>query len=261
MSESIYNLVPDDSQQGSQSPARGGGSFKYTSIHAEKVREEAKKIKSPGNFYGPPGFQKPDPKSFTRKGQGESIRSTLREKKAAVAASTKELKQTVLVPATEPRLDEATLKYVPRKTERGMIAPRTQKDYVKENLKEAAKFSPKRTQNMSQAVKPAAKTGEVPAYIKARKEAAAQEAAMAATMQMQATKDPGLKKLSDAERDEILSGLRRNYKDVYSKYLNMSVVVDTISKRVEKNELEAKLAELEADIAKIERGNEIFVQM
>ena len=84
---------------------------------------------------------------------------------------------------------------------------------------------------------------------------------MAATLQMESTQDPSLKRLSNDERQELLSGLKANYKELYSHYLLLSVVIDTIQKRNEKNDMEAKLAELEADIGKLERTSEIFVQV
>ena len=169
-------------------------------------------------------------------------------------------KQTVLAPATQPRLDAATLGYVPRQTERGTVAPRSKKNFIAENAKAAVKASPKRTQNMSQALK-SSPAGTIPKYLTARKEAATQEAAMAATLQMHSTQDPSLKRLSNDERQELLSGLKANYKELYSHYLLLSVVIDTIQKRNEKNDMEAKLAELEADINKLERTSEIYVQV
>lgn len=250
--ESIYNLIPREA-------ASQGKTAQYASIHAGTVREAASKTKTSGALFGPPGASKPNPKNFTKKGAGDSIRANVTAKNTGSKGS---YSQTVLAPATQPRLDPATLGYVPRVTERGTIAPRSKKNFIAENAKSAVKASPKRTQNMSQALKSSpGPAGNIPKYLTVRKEAATQEAAMAATLQMESTQDPSLKRLSNDERQELLSGLKANYKELYSHYLLLSVVIDTIQKRNEKNDMEAKLAELEADIGKLERTSEIFVQV
>lgn len=248
--ESIYNLIPKEAQTQSAPEV-------YRSIHASTVRAEASKTKASGALFGPPGAGKPDPKNYTKRGAGELIRGAVRAKNSGGSGV---YKQTVLAPASQPRLDGSVLKYVPRQSERGTVAPRTKKNFVAENAKLSAKASPNRTQNMSQALK-GSKVGEVPKYLATRKAAAQAEQSLAATLQMEATMDPGIKRLSNEERESLLAGLRANYSTIHKEYLLLSVVIDTIAKRNEKNNMEAKLAELEADIAKLDRTSEVFVQV
>lgn len=247
MAESIYNLLPKETVGSEATTSR------YTSKFAGTVRSEANKVKEPGALYGPPGNRKPDPKNFTKKGAGETIRMTVRGRNSMDRSAP--ISQTVLAPASEPRLDKATLQYVPRKSERGTIAPRTKKDFLKENAKNAVKSN--RTQSLSQVV--GTKRGEVPAYLKTMKETSARESLIAAQLATAAANDNGLQRITDDERDELLTGLKSNYKELYTQYLHLSVVIDTASKRAEKGNMEAKLAELEADIAKLERSTDIFV--
>lgn len=174
-----------------------------------------------------------------------------------IYTGSQKLTQTVLAPPAEPRLDKAALSYVPRKTERGTIAPRSNKNFLVDNAKNAVKAAKPRPS--SQKDRP--KAGDIPAYLTARKETVARESALAAQLAAEAANDNGLRRLPASEREDLLAGLKSNYKELNTQYLHLSVVIDTSSKRSEKSSMEAKLAELEADIAKLERSNDIFVEV
>ena len=66
--------------------------------------------------------------------------------------------------------------------------------------------------------------------------------------------------MSASERDELLRGLKTNWEQLHKEYQGLSVVADTAPKRQRRNEMEARLAQLEADIAKIERHRTILVE-
>lgn len=65
--------------------------------------------------------------------------------------------------------------------------------------------------------------------------------------------------VSEDERRELLQGLRANMADLQRDYLGLSVVADTASKKTRKKQMEDQLAQLEADIAKVERHAVILV--
>lgn len=65
--------------------------------------------------------------------------------------------------------------------------------------------------------------------------------------------------MSEEERRELLTGLKTNMAELQRDYLGLSVVADTASKKALKKRMENQLAQLEADIAKVERHAVILV--
>jgi hypothetical protein len=61
------------------------------------------------------------------------------------------------------------------------------------------------------------------------------------------------------ERLDILRGLKANWESLHHEYQGLSVITDTDAKRQRRKEMETKLAQLEADIQKIERHSVILV--
>ena len=59
----------------------------------------------------------------------------------------------------------------------------------------------------------------------------------------------------------ILAGLKQNWADLLHEYQGLSVVIDNLSKRTHKKQLEDKLAQLEADIKRIEQHKVIYVDV
>ena len=49
--------------------------LRHTSKHAGRVREEVKSVKHEGKLYGPTKDIKPNPKTFMKKGHGNTIRA------------------------------------------------------------------------------------------------------------------------------------------------------------------------------------------
>lgn len=244
MAEYIYNLLPQEKPQ-------PDSKLKYTSVHAEHVKKEMDATKSPGKLFGP-GSCKPDPKNFTRKGKGATIKANAAPGPQRTDLST--IPATILAPSVQPRPDLATIKYVPRASERPTIAPKSNKNFIKTNILEStkrtpSKSTPQRTHNR----------GEVPKYLTKRKEETARAKEMANELYAQQEENSKLQQLSAEEREDILNGLKANYQELYKNYLSLSMVTDTIPKRNTKNSMEAKLAELEADIAKLERHEVILI--
>ena len=56
-----------------------------------------------------------------------------------------------------------------------------------------------------------------------------------------------------------IKGLKQNWDDLHHKYQSLSVVIDTIPKRVKKEKLEADMKLLEKDIDLLQRHQLIYI--
>ena len=61
-------------------------------------------------------------------------------------------------------------------------------------------------------------------------------------------------------RQSLLDGLKANWSQLHRDYQGLSVVVDTESKKQRKKAMEAKLAQLEGDIQRVEKHPVIYVE-
>ena len=60
-------------------------------------------------------------------------------------------------------------------------------------------------------------------------------------------------------RSGILAGLKEKWQDLYQQYQGLSVVTDTISKRMRKEWMEEQMRQIEKDIETIEKHTSIYV--
>lgn len=65
--------------------------------------------------------------------------------------------------------------------------------------------------------------------------------------------------MSPEERGELLSHLKSKWAQVNAAYLKLGFVLDIESKIKRKEALEAELAQIEADIKLLQRGNVILI--
>lgn len=101
--------------------------------------------------------------------------------------------------------------------------------------------------------------GEVPMYIKKRNAEVKEAQREYDEYVRERMKQGAMKQLTDAERDEMIDGMKQNWEDIHHTYQNLSVVTDTISKRHRKERLEAQMKQLERDIDLIERHKIIYI--
>ena len=238
-------------------------SRRYTSKHNATI-VASQPTRRTSMVFGPaPGTQKPQPKNYTTKGRGETIRRQSMEAKPR-GSGEQAVAQTVLVPPTEPRSSKEVRDYVPKATHKATLAPRTSKDFVRANRRESLEQA-KGTRRLSTEAQPLTKSkgyGKVPKYLTARKEAeAVARDELQHTLAAQAVAASPVRRMTDEERAEILAGLKSNREELHKEYLGLSMVVDSMPKRIRKNAMEAQLAELEADISKIERHESIYVEV
>ena len=72
-------------------------------------------------------------------------------------------------------------------------------------------------------------------------------------------KKGAMRTMSDEERDAILKGLKQNWDDLHHKFQCLSVITDTIPKRIKKEKLENEMKLLEKDIDLLQRHQLIYI--
>lgn len=210
---------------------------------------------------GPSNGVKVDPASFLKTGTGIELRKSLER-------SNKD---------GQPKPDFLSTKPpVPRHDESPIFAPPSNKNHVKENTRRALAAVPRQVQPAIMDTKgkvtlleesglvpkySGSETyGKVPKYLERRYLEDSVRAAENAQEAQRAMEAEASKKLSEEERANLLAGLRANWDKIHHEYQGISVITDTFPKRARKAGLEAKLAELEADIARIEKNKIIYIQ-
>ena len=68
-----------------------------------------------------------------------------------------------------------------------------------------------------------------------------------------------MKNLTEAERNSILDGLKKNWQEIHHQYQGLSVVTDTPPKKARKERMEAEMKQLERDIELLEKHKTIYV--
>ena len=68
-----------------------------------------------------------------------------------------------------------------------------------------------------------------------------------------------MKQLTEAERADILDGLKTNWERIQHEYQGLSVVTDTVLKKNRKERMEADMRQLERDIESIEKHTVIYI--
>lgn len=72
-------------------------------------------------------------------------------------------------------------------------------------------------------------------------------------------KKGALRTMSEEERNAILEGLKRNWDELHHQFQSLSVVIDTIPKRIKKEKLENDMKMLEKDIELLQRHQLIYI--
>lgn len=101
--------------------------------------------------------------------------------------------------------------------------------------------------------------GSVPGYIIERKEESKRAREEYEAYMNEYFKKGALRSMSDEERTSILNGLKSNWDDLYHQYQLLSVVIDTIPKRMKKEKLENEMKALEKDIELLQKHQLIYI--
>ncbi|XP_050301256.1 enkurin [Anthonomus grandis grandis] len=70
---------------------------------------------------------------------------------------------------------------------------------------------------------------------------------------------PKCRYITRDEREQLLTGLKKNWEELQKQYQGLPILTDTIPKKVKKSKLEADLKQLEKDIVLVERHPYIYV--
>ncbi|XP_058966474.2 enkurin [Pocillopora verrucosa] len=247
--ESIYNLIPKI-QERPPKPSM------YRSNFASTVKQEQKTKKQSSKTMGPAKVAVTEPKDF-------------------LAKHSKEFKLPEKTDFTYPDYDKRRPP-VPKHTEKPLMGLRSTKNHITTNAVENIMSVPKMPEKKfvdtrggaTHQLVPSGLTpkyvnkkdyGKTPAYLEKRK-AEVERAQMEYDAYVQERCRQGaMKNLTEAERQGILDGLKKNWEELHHQYQGLSVVTDTAPKKARKERMEAEMKQLERDIETIEKHRVIYI--
>ncbi|KPP67553.1 enkurin-like [Scleropages formosus] len=251
---SIYNLIPQEELKTEKPP-------RYISKFKDQVKQEAQLNKGINKTMGPAKVEVPTPKRFLLKHCNEpKLPENVAEKPISYMACGKQRKPPV------PLKDENPLKSVQRSS----------KDFVKSNAIENIMAMPKKPQPIYADTRNGDKHrlessglvpkyikkkdyGQTPEYLQQRKEEARRAQEEYDSYVKEHLQQRAMKQLSEEERQTILQGLKENWGELHHQFQGLSVITDTLPKRMRKERLEMEMKQLERDIELIERHKTIYV--
>ncbi|XP_003229444.2 enkurin [Anolis carolinensis] len=254
MEENIYNLLPVPEEK---RPAVKAKPRRYVSIFKPSIKREIEERKTdPCRTMGIPKLQVPTPKDFLRK----HSKTPMLPKRQRASGSKRPVEA-----------------QVPKCTEPPVMGIQSSKNFISANVAEAIMAVAKKPlracvdvrkgdkfliENSGLVIKYRNKKdfGAIPWYIKKWKKEAqvAQEESEAYVKET--LRKHGLTKLSKEERQSVLEGLKTNWEEVHKQFQALSVVIDSISKKLRKEKLELQMKQLEEDIKVLEKHKVIYIK-
>jgi len=250
--ESIYNLIPKP-QIIPPKPPQHESKFK------EVVREELKAVKKDHRTMGFAKEPVPKPNEFLK-------------------AHEKEPKPKEVDPnVRKARKEEPRKPPVPDPVkDRPLLGIKTNKNFISQNAVDTIMSVPKNPEKnvvdsrkgdkfsldpsgLAPVYVKKKNFGTVPNYIIDRKEESSKAKAEYEAYMSEYFKKGALRAMSEDEREAILNGLKQNWDELHHKYQSLSVVTDTIPKRVKKEKLESDMKALEKDIDMLQRHQLIYI--
>ncbi|CAJ1082674.1 enkurin [Xyrichtys novacula] len=244
--ESVYSVLPNE-EIGTQKPPRYMSKFRPTVIL------EHKSTKDVARTMGPAKVEMPSPDKYLKK---HSKESRLPEKAPG-------LRETRSYSARKPP--------VPARTDQPLMGLQTKRDFLKTAPAVPVKPRPTCVDTRKGHKQPLENSGLLPKYIKKKdfgevpeylqqRNAEQRRAQEELRNFLEEQKEQGaMKQLSEEERQKILEGLKKNWDLVYHEYQGISLVIDTITKKAHKMQLEEKMEQLHKDINLIERFKTIYI--
>ncbi|CAI9727695.1 Hypothetical predicted protein [Octopus vulgaris] len=252
--EYITNLIPAEHIPEPKPP-------RYISKYRPQVKVEKKRTQEIAKTMGPAKVEIPDTKNFLRKNSKKAVN-------VKPAAAEKSSQDRTTCTTKKPSL--------PSKDNVPMCGMKTTKNFITENAIEIITSLPKKvtqkycdTRNgdkhllLPSGIKPLfiqkKDYGQIPAYLKKRREDVKMLHGRYEAAVKKQIEDNTMKQLSEEEREELLSGLKKNWEAVHHDFQGLSVVIDTIRKKHLKEKLEMLMKQLEQDIALIEKHKRIYL--
>ncbi|XP_077160527.1 enkurin [Paroedura picta] len=246
--ESIYNLIPPV-------PCKPFKPPRYVSKLNPYVKHTIEQSKSQWKTIGPAKVNVPSPKDFLQK---HSREPKLPKRKRDQAG-----KKTVQLS-------------VPHRTDHPIMGIQSHKNFINTNAANVIMGVPKKPVPLCvdkyQGDKFLLETsGLVPRYLKKkdygvtpeyviRRNEEAKRAQEAYDAYVKKTlRERAMKRLTDEEREELLDGLKKNWEHVHQAFQSLSVEIDTLPKKLNKERLELQMKQLEHDISTIEKHKVIYI--
>ncbi|XP_030055149.1 enkurin [Microcaecilia unicolor] len=257
--ESVYNLLACEEE-------RHFKPFRYVSTFKESVKYESKKNKTAHKTMGPAKLDVPSPKEYLLK---HSKEPKLPERKSTE-------KEDNLEKSIEKEDNRPKKPFVPKRTDQPIMGVLTKKNFIRSNAAEAIMEVAKKPQLIFVDSKRGDKHplessglvpkyinkkdyGENPKYLTRKKEEAKRAQEEYDAYVKERLREGAMKQLSEEERESVLLGLKKNWDEVHHEYQGLSVVIDTLPKKMHKERLETEMKQLERDIQLIERHKIIYI--
>ncbi|XP_015708753.1 enkurin [Coturnix japonica] len=246
--ESVYNLLPRLEEKPVKPP-------RYISTFRPSVKLEIGQSKAQWKTMGPAKVAVPSPKDFLKKhSKGPTLPARKKEQESK-------------------KLPELS---VPRRTDRPVMGLQSKKNFIKANAVAAIKGLPKKPQHIyvdrrqgdKYLLEPSGLVpkytkkkdyGTTPKYVIQRSEEKRKAKEEYENKVLEHLKKKAMKQLSDEERANLLQGLKKKWEEVYHKFQCLSVEIDTVPKKLNKEKLESQMKQLEHDIAVIEKHKVIYI--
>eukprot|EP00911_Craspedida_sp_UC1_P000662 UC1_evm1s508 len=245
-------------QGDTQGKSRGS---RYASVHASRVKHEATATKKATATMGPLTYKDPLATSKILKKQTGGAGSRIKNSPGRSGP----------FKSAKPG--------VPRATERPVMGMKSKKNYLKNNALAATNASPRKTaaarldgtrgragrfeleeSGLVPKYTQREDFGRVPDYLQTFKQDRARQEQEYEEYVREMERQAAMYEVPPDERKKVLAGLKRNWSQLKKEYQGLSVVTDTAAKKSRKTRMEAQLAQLEADIAKIEMHQTIFIR-
>jgi len=246
---SIYNLIPQQAVEEKKNP-------RYTS----KFRQEVKK----------------------EYGNNKGDYKTMGQAKVPVPTTENYLKKHSKEPQLPPKgefhyVDEERKKpNVPPKEDQPLMGLKTTKNFLTTNAVQSITQVPKKPEKIYVDTRKGDKNyldpsgleprfthkkeyGETPKYLVRRQEEMKRAQEEYNAYVAEHFRRGAMQQLSEAERQGILNGLKKNWEEIHDQYQGLSVVTDTAPKKNRKERMEAEMKQLERDIEAIERHRMIYI--
>ncbi|XP_061661934.1 enkurin [Syngnathoides biaculeatus] len=238
--ESIYNLLPDllDAEKPKHS----------TRFRPAAIRLDDKVSKIAMKTMGPAKVETPSPEKYLKKHsrepklpqKKEGPRRTCTARKPAVPLRSEQ------PPAGRKSPKAATAPVRPRPSAASVDTNRGHKE-----LLEHSGLVPKYVKKKGY--------GEVPQYLQHRGEELQRSAEEYDKYLTERTEEGPMRRLSDEERRANLESLKKTLAELQDKYRRLPVVVDTLTRKSRKLQLEAEMKQLESDVELFQRFKTIYI--